>query len=426
MQAKKRYLITHTENNESVSPVAEILNISIDNVKRGISFLATEAIQQDHHILEFPGIGITSASLDEGQVKRLKENSGIVAVEEDIEMHILEMQDYAVATEQQVENSGKGITEAYQRGFQEGRQQILDRLNQASALQSPGSNPVLADPGLLSVQPVPWNIALVKAPGAWARGITGAGIRVGVLDTGIATHLDLNPISGGVSFVPGVVSYNDGNSHGTHCSGIVGARNNSIGVKVLSDAGTGSSSAIISGMDWAVANGLHVVSMSLGGLSGPMVAYAQAIKRLQDRGTVVVMAAGNSFGTAFPWVNSPANSIITGSPNASPIAAVDINKIIASFSSRGGQAALWNQVTVSAPGVNIISTVPGGGYASKSGTSMATPTVAGAVALLKQRFPGISPAAVKLKLMSTAQDLGLAGYDITYGAGLINCDKATL
>ncbi len=440
MQNKKRYLVTHSETTDSMSPVAEILNLPIDNVKRGINFLATDAIAQDHHILEYPNIGITSASLDEGQVKKLKETKGIVAVEEDVEMHILEMQDYAVDTQQEVASNGHGITEAYQRGLQEGRQQILDRLNQISPSQPPAFNPVLADPGALALQPTPWNIAMVKAPGAWARGITGAGIRVAVLDTGIAAHPDLNPISGGISFVPGVVSFNDGNSHGTHCSGTAGARNNSIGVvgvapncsfyavKVLSDAGSGSSSSIISGMDWAAVNGMHVVSMSLGGLNAPFVAYAQAVRRLQDRGTVVVMAAGNSFGTAFPWVNAPANSITTGVPNASPIAvaAVDMNRIIASFSSRGGQVALWNQVSVSAPGVSIISTVPGGGYASKSGTSMATPTVAGAAALIKQRFPGISPAAVKLKLMSTATDLGLAGYDIAYGSGLINCDKATL
>jgi subtilisin len=237
-----------------------------------------------------------------------------------------------------------------------------------------------------------------------------------------------------------VVSFNDGHGHGTHCAGIIGARNNSVGVvgvapgcslyavKVLSDAGSGSSSWIIAGMDWAAANGMHVVSMSLGGTNSPSVAYASAVKRLQDRGTVVCVASGNSFLTAFPWVNAPANSITVGVPNASPLAvgSININKIIAGSSSRGGQVALWNQVTVVAPGVNINSTIPGGLYGLKSGTSMATPHVAGAAALLKQRFPGISPASVKLKLRSTATDLGLAGSDITYGSGLINCDLATV
>jgi len=454
MPTKKRYLVTHSANNQNISPVSQILNLPVDNIRQGINFLATESIPKEEDVLEFPSIGITSASLDEAQVKRLRENSNILAVEEDVEMHVLEISqtdtaETDVAHEQRMQVDDRG-TEAYQKGFQEGVQQYIQHLSQiyqvqrANPLQSLFTNPITVPSfdtiGTLATQPIPWNIKLVKAPAAWARGIRGAGIRVAVLDTGIAAHPDLNPISGGVSFVPGVVSFNDGHGHGTHCAGIIGARDNSIGVvgvapgcslyavKVLSDAGSGSSSWIIAGMDWAASNGMHVVSMSLGGLSGPMVAYANAVKRLQDRGTAVCIASGNSFGTAFPWVNSPANSIITGAPNASPIAvgSIDINKVIAPSSSRGGQVALWNQVTVVAPGASINSTIPGGGYGIKSGTSMATPHVAGAAALLKQRFPGITPAAIKLKLRSTATDLGLAGSDITYGAGLINCDLATV
>jgi subtilisin len=445
MTQKKRYLVTHSETSQSVSPVAEILSVSMDNVKNGTAFLATDAIPQDNHILEFGNLGITSVSLDENEVERLRENQEILAVEEDIEMHILEVLNYEVEEEQKTETVGDDVNEAYQRGFEEGIQQYesLQR-SQGNGESFYTSQQQMPSPARerqfrIAAQPIPWNVSMVKAPGAWARGITGAGIRVAVLDTGIAAHADLNPISGGRSFVPGVVSFNDGNGHGTHCAGTIGARNNSFGVvgvapacrlyavKVLSDAGSGMSSWIIAGMDWAAANGMHVVSMSLGGLSGPSVAYAAAVKRLQDRGTVVVIAAGNSFGTAFPWVNAPANSIVIGSPNSSPIAvgAVNINRIIAPFSSRGGQVALWNHVKVVAPGVSVNSTIPGGGYGLKSGTSMATPAVAGACALIKQRFPGISPQSVRLKLQSTATDLGLGGYDITYGSGLINCDKAT-
>jgi subtilisin len=450
MSQKKRYLVTHSETSQSLSPVAEILNQPINNVKNGVSFLATDAIPQDNDILEFGNVGVTSVSLDENEAQRLRESADILAVEEDQEMHILEEVNYEVEEAKQVETINKEETDAYQRGFQEGLQQNAD-----SSVQSPVdaflrflsffNNPQIAPAAPakqfpLAAQPIPWNINMVRAPGAWARGITGLGIRVAVLDTGIAAHPDLNPISGGISFVPGVVSFNDGNSHGTHCAGIIGARNNSIGVvgvapacrlyavKVLSDAGSGMTSWIIAGMDWAASQGMHVVSMSLGGLSGPSVAYAAAVRRLQDRGTVVCCASGNSFGSSFPWVNAPANSITIGSPNSSPIAvgSININKVIAPSSSRGGQVALWNQVKVVAPGVSINSTVPGGGYGIKSGTSMATPHVAGACALLKQRFPGISPQSIRLRLQSTATDLGLGGYDITYGSGLINCDKATL
>jgi subtilisin len=172
---------------------------------------------------------------------------------------------------------------------------------------------------------------------------------------------------------------------------------------------------------------MHVVSMSLGGSSGPSVAYANAVKKLQDRGTVVCIASGNAFNTPFPWVGAPANSIIAGVPNASPVAvgSIDINKVIASSSSRGGQVPLWNQVSVVAPGVNINSTIPGNSYGIKSGTSMATPNVAGAACLIKQRFPGIAAIGVKSRLMNTATDLGPAGNDVAYGRGLINCDLAT-
>ena len=173
---------------------------------------------------------------------------------------------------------------------------------------------------------------------------------------------------------------------------------------------------------------MQVGSMSLGGLGASSVAYANAIKRCQDACVTVVVYSGNSFGSAFPWVNAPANSIMAGSSNASPIAvgAVDRNCIIGTFSSRGGQTNNWNQVKVVAPGVNINSTVLGGAYATKTGTSMATPHVAGQVALIKQRFPSASVAFIKSKIFSTSTDLGQAGYDNTYGYGLINCDLSTI
>lgn len=452
MSKTKRFLVTYSDANQSMSPVAEILNISADNVKNGVSFLATEAVPTENQVLEFQNLGVSAVQLNEEQISRLRENHGIVAIEEDVKMHVLEetIMDYDEALSvdsmsfSDVTVPGTNVQEeAYQRGYQEGYQQAL---NQGRGGSSPNPispvQPFPVKPIIQPImrQPVPWNINLVKAPQAWARGLRGEGIRVAILDTGIASHPDLLPISGGVSFIPGVVSWNDGHSHGTHCAGIIGARNNFLGVvgvapqcklyavKVLSDTGNGMSSWIIAGMDWAASQGMHVASMSLGGLNAPMLAYAQAVKRLQDRGTVVVVASGNSFGSQFPWVNSPANSILTNVPNASPIAVGSINasSIIASSSSRGGQNANWHQVDMVAPGVSINSTVPGGGYGLKSGTSMATPHVAGAAALLKQRFPGISPASIRLRLMGTATDLGLGGYDQTYGAGLINCDRSTL
>jgi len=466
MAATKKYLITHSETNTAVSPVGQILGASADNIKSGIRMMATEAIPATTDILEFPSVGVTSAHLTDAQVKQLKANKGIIAVEEDVPMHVLEIVDKATEEAHKTAATlSRQETEAYQRGYSEAMQSLMDSWNhmqgaqqnvnpyqqsgvshgmslsqlQSSPAFQPAPNIINPIPFPLLFQPTPWNISMVKAPGAWARGITGAGIRLAIIDTGISSHNDLIPIAGGVSFVPGVVSFNDDHGHGTHCAGIAAGRNNFMGivgvaygaslfaVKVLNSAGTGSSSDIIAGMDWAASAGMHVVSMSLGGSNPPMIAYANAVKRLQDRGTVVCIATGNAFGTAFPWVAAPANSIISGVPNASPIAvgAIDMNKVIASFSSRGGNAPLWNQVTVVAPGVSINSTIPVNAYGLKSGTSMATPHVAGAAALIKQRFPGISPAAVKARLQNTATDLGVPGNDIPYGRGLINCDLAT-
>ncbi|RZK27403.1 MAG: hypothetical protein EOO63_13475, partial [Hymenobacter sp.] len=238
---------------------------------------------------------------------------------------------------------------------------------------------------------------------------------------------------GGISFVPGVASYNDGHGHGTHCCGVVGARNNAIGVvgvapecvlyavKVLSDAGSGATSNIIAGMTWAKNNGMQVISMSLGASASPSVAYTTAISQLNAAGVTVVCASGNAYGTAFPYVGSPANS-----PGAIAVGAVDMSSAIAYFSSRGAQpgSSGWNPVTVVGPGVNVYSTYKGNTYTTMSGTSMATPHVAGAAVLIKQRFPSYTPAQVKALLQKTATDLGPAGSDSTYGAGLLNCEKS--
>jgi subtilisin len=191
----------------------------------------------------------------------------------------------------------------------------------------------------------------------------------------------------------------------------------------LSDAGSGMTSEIIAGMTWAKNNGMKVISMSLGAASNPSVAYSTAIAQLNAAGVTVICASGNQFMTAFPWVGSPANSV-----GAVAVGAVDANNAIAPFSSRGKRPGVlpWNPVTLVAPGVNVKSTYKGNAYATMSGTSMATPHVAGAAVLIKQRHPGFTPAQVMALLKSSATDLGPAGIDVTFGSGLLNCDRATI
>ncbi len=246
--------------------------------------------------------------------------------------------------------------------------------------------------------------------------------------------------------MPGVDSFNDDLGHGTHCAGIIGARNNGIGVvgvapsaslyavKVLKKfvlpdgrvTGSGDVTWIVLGMAWAKQQGMHVVSLSLGAETCQLTDYNEAITRLNAAGITVVCAAGNSGNDTkapiFKCVNSPANS-----PGAIAVAAVDSRKVRADFSSFGVTCCPSgaNPVNISAPGVSINSTLRTGGYGLMSGTSMACPHVAGVVALIKQRNPTFTPAQIRSKLLSTAADLGVPGNDMYYGAGLVDCDLAT-
>jgi len=463
MKNKTNYLVTFASDEVSTEEAKSILGLNGRNVIDGVSQLSGDEIPKEKDILNFQHMGIAALELTEQEAEKLRKNKNVLAVEEDTEMHILEIEDeengepfFDVDEESAFdsnEESSFGVNEdynyqgeqmndsasSYQKGVSDAIAFIISSLTYGRESSLGISFPGSQTPDTLShVQPIPWNINLVRAPFAWARGTTGLGVRVAILDTGIAAHPDL-VISGGVSFIPGVVSYHDGHGHGTHCAGIAGARNNAFGVvgvaprsmlyavKVLSNSGSGSTQGVIAGMDWCRTHGIKVISMSLGSNSEPSVAYAQAVKRCQDAGITVVVAAGNSFGSVFPWVGSPANSIATGTPNASPIAVGSIgqNLVISPFSSRGGRVPLWNQVTVVAPGSLINSTIPGG-YGIKSGTSMACPHVAGAVALIKQKFPALTPAQIKARLRATARDLGPAGVDIAYGSGLIDCNRATL
>lgn len=443
-QNEKRYIVTFVDSTTSQNSVAEFLDISKDTIQDGVTLLATDAELSASDVLHFDGLGSTSLTLSTSDAERYKNDKRVLAVEEDLEMFTLHedseiWQENPFVSSTQEELLAQYYQQGYQRGIKDFYQKILldakvlhNSPNMASAFGVDNRVPII-NPIIL--QPTPWNISLVKAPQAWARGFKGNGVKVAVLDTGIANHPDL-VISGGVSFVPGVVSFNDGHGHGTHCAGVIGARNNTIGVvgvaplaslyavKVLSDAGSGQTSWILAGMAWAKQNSMNVVSMSLGSGSCQSTAYTNAIAQLNAAGVTVVCAAGNSGRPteSFRCVGSPANSL-----GAIAVAAVDANKVRADFSSFGVTCcpAGANPVSISGPGVNVNSTIPGG-YKTMSGTSMACPHVAGAAALVKQRFPAYTPAQIKAKLLATAADLGAPGNDPYYGAGLVDCNTATL
>jgi subtilisin family serine protease len=272
----------------------------------------------------------------------------------------------------------------------------------------------------VSSQTESWGISTTNAPKAWESNYTGKGVKIAVIDTGIANHEDLN-ISGGVSFVQGVTSYADDFGHGTHVAGIIGAKNNTVGtigmayeaslyaVKVLDKTGEGSLANVAKGIDWAIKNKMDIVNMSLGDTTTSPVLKSM-VDTAYNKGILIVAAAGNS-GTSDgteDTVNFPArySSVIS-------VAAVDKKSKRASFSSTG------TTVEVAAPGVDIVSTYLNNTYATMSGTSMACPYVAGDLALLKQAYPDLSNTELRQKLQESVIDLGSSGKDTWYGYGLI-------
>lgn len=280
-------------------------------------------------------------------------------------------------------------------------------------------------------QVLPWGIDKIDAEKVWASS-TADLINVGIIDTGISNnHPDLLAnVKGGINTIQPRKSWNDDNGHGSHVAGIVGALNNSVGVvgagpainlyaiKVLNSSGSGFVSDIIEGLQWAINNNMQVVNLSLGASTGNQ-SFHDAIIATKNAGIVVVAAAGNSGGS----VIYPA-----AYPEAIAVSAIDISNTIASWSSRGPE------VDLAAPGVSIYSSYKGTAYATLSGTSMASPHVAGAAALVLSMPVGSSdtnnngnwdPDEVQTKLQATAVDLGDVGFDNLYGAGLVNAFAAT-
>ncbi len=273
-------------------------------------------------------------------------------------------------------------------------------------------------------QVVPWGVTKIGAEQAWGSS-TGADVKVAVVDTGIdLDHPDLvDNVRGGFNAINPRKQPDDDNGHGTHVAGIIAAANNGFGVvgvapeaslyavKVLGASGSGYLSDIIEGLGWCADNGIQAVNMSLG-TSADVDSFHQAIATVAQKGVILVASAGNS-GPGFDTVSYPAkyDEVIA-------VAATDQNNVAAYFSSTGPA------VELAAPGVNIYSTVKGGGYTSMSGTSMAAPHVSGTAALVIAAYPGREATWVRDHLRQTATDLGVAGCDNTYGCGLVNADNA--
>ncbi len=264
---------------------------------------------------------------------------------------------------------------------------------------------------------LPWGVKKVNASAAWDY-TQGDGVKVAVIDTGIDyNHPDLKPnYYGGYNAVKQNNDPLDDHGHGTHVSGTIAAVKDSKGVvgvapkvklysvKVLDSNGSGQYSWIIDGIQWAVDNKMQVINMSLGGPSGSDALKA-AVEAAYKAGITIVCAAGNDSGP----VNYPAKYDKTIAVSAS-----DRNNKIAYFSSRGPE------IDFIAPGVSIYSTYKGGVYKILSGTSMASPHVAG-LAGLAISSGAKNPQEVKEALKKAASSIGLSANE--EGNGFIDALK---
>lgn len=267
-------------------------------------------------------------------------------------------------------------------------------------------------------QSIPWGISKTLATQSYTLAGNGAGavtgVRTYVIDTGVdMKNADLNR-PGHVNFV-GDGKNTDCNGHGTHVAGTMAAYDNTsavvgmapgvsvYGVKVLDCNGSGTTTSVIKGVDWVAANALlpAVANMSLGG--GASQLLDDAVRAAASRGIAFAIAAGNSATSA--CTASPARIGGAGTPGVLVTAATDLNDAEASFSNYGTCVDIW------APGVSIPSLKLGGGVVSMSGTSMASPHVAGAAALYWGRNLSAISGTVTSNLRQMAQPTGTLSKD---------------
>ncbi|MEP6515012.1 S8 family peptidase [Microcoleus vaginatus] len=283
-----------------------------------------------------------------------------------------------------------------------------------------------------------WALDVIHAPEVWNQNITGNGIVVAVVDSGVDyTHPDLNDNiwrnageiagngidddrNGYIDDIRGwdfVASDNnpmdqDFDGHGTHIAGAIAAQRNDFGitgvapnakimpVRVLDTFGYGELNNVAAGIRYAADNGANVINLSLGNEFYPSNLVNDAIEYANNKGSVVVIAAGNSGVDQpdYPARNADRLGIAVGS--------IDINGRMPDTSNRAGSTPLDYVV---APGVDIYSTTPYSTYDTLTGTSMATPQVAGVAALVLNANPTLTPAQVEQILTTTANRNGLTG-----------------
>ena len=372
---EKRYIVKFKANNGKAKLSAK------EKRSKNDKHLAKHGAKM---ILHMDKSNAAAAKLNHGQLKALKKDPNVEYVEEDPVRYLIE-----------------SVTRTFD--------------NHSIAAVSP------------QAESAPYGIALVQANQVSDGATTN--MSVCITDTGYeGNHEDLRPytdsgITGDNSDGLGNNTGNwwqPGHSHGTHVAGTIAALgNNGKGVtsvnpsglldlhnvKIFNNAGTwGYGSDMVRAVEQCQAAGAKVISMSIGG-GASSTTEENAFIAAANAGLLNIAAAGNDGNTALSYPASY-DSVMS-------VAALDSNKNLASFSQRN------SQVEIAAPGVAVTSTIIGNGYATWDGTSMATPHASGVAALVWSHFPSCTGEEIRQAMNNTAQDLGSAGRDNSYGYGLV-------
>lgn len=277
-----------------------------------------------------------------------------------------------------------------------------------------------------AAQTTTWGYRSVKANTASSLGYTGKGVKIAIIDSGInSKHPDLK-VAGGISKVENSSAFTDGNGHGTHVAGVIGALNNSIGtvgvapdaqlysVKVLTSKGVGTLEGVVAGIQWAIDQKVDIINMSLTTVTDDQ-SLRNITKKAYDAGILIVAASGNERESGlYSDVLYPARF-----PSVIAVGSVSQLNRLSYFSNYGASQELV------APGENILSsftdskTATQEDYAISEGTSVATPFVAGTFAQYMEAYPHLSNKQLRETVKRAAMDLGVKGRDNTYGNGLV-------
>lgn len=440
-QTTGRYLVVLEDEDISAGVQAIENATGVREFARSADFadraIAPEELSSEHSIM-FDELGVMVLSLNPDQVRSLNiatvsnhlplslepERVVYALPESDPFRRMLPIEPPTMSTP----TGGKSVNVSleYLKGYRDAVEQLIEHLSSDAGRfrRADAEIPDIDAP----LEEVTWGLQRTRVA---TSPYTGAGIRVAVLDTGMdLEHPDFaNRSVQSKSFIEGETAQ-DGNGHGTHCIGTAcgfqGATSPRYGIaheceiyagKVLSDAGGGSDGGILAGINWAIANGCSIISMSLGarvqaGQTFSRV-YERVGKRSLRRGTLIIAAAGNDSwrdnGIIQP-VSHPANC-----PSIMAIGALNESLQVAQFSN-GGLNHRGGQIDLVAPGVDIFSSWPmPARYYSISGTSMATPHVSGIAALFAQAT-GAKGSELWAELVQAAQRLPLASRDV--GSGL--------